>query len=252
MKNTELQRGQFNPYYQINKLKMAKVNRDMMPIHSENFKSKLNDYGWLMPVIISNTGDIIEGHHRVESAKLLKQKTIPAYIIDWVDTKIQKEHLDCIISLNNGNKPWTMLDYLKSFSKFNEDYKTVYETYLSNSNNISVGNIINLFFKPRNYNNNIKFKKGIAKIEDLDYANYLLNEISNLVERHSKNKIVTYCIREFISLSYNKAKKDKKAIKYLINEYEKMIKINHPAASSIKEFKPTMEYNLNLYKSINK
>ena len=110
MKNTELQRGQFNPYYEINNLKMAESNRDMMPIHSQNFKSKLNEYGWLMPIVISHNGDVIEGHHRIESAKLLKQKTIPAYVIDWVDTKIQKEHLDCIISLNNGNKAWKMLD----------------------------------------------------------------------------------------------------------------------------------------------
>ena len=44
MKNTELQRGQFNPYYEINNLKMAELNRDMMPVHSHNFKTKLNEY----------------------------------------------------------------------------------------------------------------------------------------------------------------------------------------------------------------
>jgi hypothetical protein len=244
---TELQRGQFNPYYEINKLKMAKVNRDMMPIHSENFKSKLNEYGWLMPVVISNTGDVIEGHHRIVSAKLLKQKTIPAYIINWVDTEIQKEHLDCIISLNNGNKAWTMLDYLKAFSDYNEDYKTVYEIYLANSNNITIGNVINLYFKPRSPQNNEKFKRGKEKIQDIDFSNYLLNEISTLVQFYSKSKIVTYCVREFISLCFSKAKKNKKAIQYLIKEYEKMIKANHPAITSIKEFKPTMELYLNTY-----
>ena len=248
MKKTELQRGDFNPYYLIKDLKMAELNRDMMPVHSENFKHKLNEYGWLMPVVVSSTGDVIEGHHRINSAKLLKQKTIPAYIINWVDTKIQKQHLDCIISLNNGNRAWTMLDYLKSFSNYNEDYKKVYELYLSNSNNISVGNIIHLFFKPNNRN----FKKGKAKINDLDFSLYLLNEISGLVQFYSKNKIVTYCIREFIALSFNKANKNKKAINYLIKEYEKMIKMNHPSATSIKEFKPTMELYLNNYNLINK
>ena len=248
MKKTELQRGDFNPYYLIKDLKMAELNRDMMPVHSENFKHKLNEYGWLMPVVVSSTGDVIEGHHRINSAKLLKQETIPAYIINWVDTKIQKQHLDCIISLNNGNRAWTMLDYLKSFSNYNEDYKKVYELYLSNSNNISVGNIIHLFFKPNNRN----FKKGKAKINDIDFSLYLLNEISALVEFYSKNKIVTYCIRESIALSFNKANKNKKAINYLIKEYEKMIKMNHPSATSIKEFKPTMELYLNNYNLINK
>jgi hypothetical protein len=247
MKNTELQRGQFNAYYEIKNLKMADSNRDMMPIHSQNFKTKLNEYGWLMPIVISDKGDVIEGHHRIESAKLLKQKTIPAYVINWVDTKIQKEHLDCIISLNNGNKAWKMLDYLKAFSDINNDYLYVYDKYLLNQDNITVGNIINLYFKPCSPQVNDKFKKGELKLKDKIFSDYLLNEICELVDEYSKSKVVTYCIREFISLCYGKAKKDKKAIQYLIKEYKKIIKINHPASSSIKMFKPIMINNLKYY-----
>jgi len=123
MTTTEIKRGEFNAYYSIDKLKMASINRDIFEQHAENFKDKLTTNGWLMPIVVSSKGDVIEGHHRIISAKLLKQKTIPAYIVDWVNTEVEKEHLNCIITLNNGNRAWTTLDYLKAFSKENKDYK---------------------------------------------------------------------------------------------------------------------------------
>jgi len=115
-----LKKGTFEPNYPIENLKYAKVNRDMMLNHAESLKRKLIDYGWMMPIVASKTGDVIEGHHRVESAKMLKQKTVPVYIPYWVNTKKPKEHLDCIINLNNGNKSWSMLNYLKTFATKNK------------------------------------------------------------------------------------------------------------------------------------
>ena len=43
-----------------------------------------------MPVVVSSQGDVIEGHHRIQAAKLLKFETVPAYIVDWVDTETQQ------------------------------------------------------------------------------------------------------------------------------------------------------------------
>lgn len=248
MRTQKLKTGTFEPFYPIKQLKMANVNRDMTLTHAENFKDKLRNYGWLMPIVISNSGDVIEGHHRIESARLLKQKTLPAYIIDWVNTSKESEHLNCIISLNNGNKAWSMLDYLKAFSKYNKEYELVFKTYKSNTNNITVGNIIHLFFKP----NNVKFKKGLAKVEDEKFSNYLLNKISNLNQTYGYKKIVAYCVREFISVAWNKTNKDIKTIDYLFNKYEKMVKSNHPAATSIPDFRPTLELYLNEYNMIKK
>jgi len=247
-----LKKGKFKPNYPINKLKYAKVNRDMTVNHAENFKTKLIDYGWMMPIVASVTGDVLEGHHRIESAKLLKQETVPAYIVDWVDTKQVKEHLDCIISLNNGNKAWSMFDYLKAFADQNEDYKIVYDAYMSNSNNVSVGNVINIFFTRGQHANNSKFKKGTAKIEDIKFANYLLHNISNLYEKYGRRRIQAYCVREFVKVAYAKAQKNKKAVEYLFKQYEKMAKRDHLAISSISEFKPILEVYLNDYKLLSK
>lgn len=243
MSTQEIKRGQYNAYYPISELKMAKVNRDTVAKHAENFKSKLNDYGWMMPIIVSSNGDVIEGHHRIESAKLLKQKTIPSYIIDWVNTKVDRDHLFAIIGLNNGNKAWSTTDYLKSFSNYNDDYKIVYDAYLKNSNNISVGNVVNSFFGVRDN----KFKKGTSKIIDLEFSKYLLNKISLLVSKYGKTKIQAYCIREMIKVGFISAKRDICTMDYLFKEYDILAKTENGVLTSIASFKPTMETHLSNY-----
>jgi hypothetical protein len=244
MNTQEIKRGEFNAYYLISDLKFAKVNRDLFMKHAENFKSKLNDFGWMLPVVISKSGDVIEGHHRIQAAILMNQKTVPAYIVDWVNTKDDTEHLKYIINLNNGNKAWLKLDYLKAFAKEDEQYNTVYNAYLSNSNNLSVGNIINCFFGK---SVNDKFKKGLSTIDDLDFSLLLLNKFSELVNKYGANKIQAYCVRELINLAFIKTNKDVKAMKHLLRYYDEMARINHPALTSISDFRPAMEKELNYY-----
>ena len=245
---TEIKRGTFNAYYQIENLKPAEINRDVAEKHAENFKSKLTEYGWLMPIVVSSIGDVIEGHHRIKAAITLGQKTLPAYIIDWVDTKDEREHLECIISLNNGNKAWSRLDYLKAFSEDNEDYKKVYNAYLSNSNNISVGNIINCYFREKS----MVFKKGDSKIEDEEFGDYLVSEFSKLYNDFNSGEIAAYCVREFINIAYNKANKNIEFVDVLFLEYRKICKNSKDLATSIKSFRPYMEMVLTTFKTITK
>ena len=240
MTTQEIKRGEYNAYYPISKLKAANVNRDKVLKHAENFKSKLNEFNWMMPIVISSRGDVIEGHHRIESAKLLLQKTIPAYIINWVDTEQETEHLKAIISLNNGNKAWNTLDYLKAYSTNSKDYNLVYDAYLKNSNNISVGNLVNLFF----WNTRGKFKKGEGIIRDYKFSIYLIEKISNLVVKYGKTNIQAYCVREMIKIAFTKTYNDYDALNFLFKEYSKLAKNDHPAVASITRFKPLMELYL--------
>lgn len=244
MITTEIKRGEFNAYYPISNLKMASINRDIFKPHAENFKLKLNNYGWMMPIVISLKGDVIEGHHRIISAILLKQKTIPVYIIDWVDTNIEKEHLNCIINLNNGNRAWNKLDYLKAYITTNEDYKKVYNSFLINKNTLSVGNVINAYF----YENKSNFNKGLCKIKNEDFAIYLINNFSKLINKHTRRKIQSYCVRELINIAYVKTNMSKDVMNYIFNYYDKMAKTNHLSLTSISDFKPHMELILNDYK----
>ena len=237
MNTQEIKRGEYNAYYPISELRMATVNRDTVSKHAENFKSKLNDYGWMMPIVVSSKGDVIEGHHRIESAKLLNQKTVPAYIINWINTDEEAEHLRAIISLNNGNKAWNTLDYLKAYSTDSEDYNIVYDVYLKNCNNISVGNVVNLFF----WNTRKSFKKGSSVVKDYKFSSYLIGKISKLVSDYGKSNIQAYCVREMIDIAFSKAYKDYKALNFLFKEYAKLAKANSPAATSISRFRPLME-----------
>jgi len=251
MNTQEIKRGEYNAYYQISELKMATVNRDTVTKHAENFKSKLNDFGWMMPIVVSSKGDVIEGHHRIESAKLLNQKTIPAYIVQWVDTNIEKEHLNAIIGLNNGNKNWNTLDYLKAFSKTNSDYELIYDAYLSNYNNISVGNVVNCFFS-RGRSTHLEFKKGKAKIIDKEFSFYLIRKISELTEEFGRKKIQAYCVREMITVGFSSAKRDIKTMDFLFRKYKALAKKNNPVIASLTEFKPTMELYKLMYDDKNK
>tara|TARA_R110000851_G_scaffold95336_1_gene207147 strand:+ start:60 stop:797 length:738 start_codon:yes stop_codon:yes gene_type:complete len=245
MNTQEIKRGEYNAYYPISELKMAKMNRDLTISHVESFKSKLNDFGWMMPVVVSKKGDVIEGHNRIECAKLLNQKTIPAYVINWVDTNEEKEHLKAIISLNNGNKAWNTTDYLKAFARDNTDYRKAYDSHIKNTNNISVGNVANCFFGKTK---GAGFKKGESKIIDLKFSLYLVSKISNLVQKHGKRKIQAYCVREMINIGFTSAKRDIKTMDFLFKKYDKLAQTNNGVLTSISEFKPTIETMLTNYK----
>jgi hypothetical protein len=246
MNTQEIKRGEYNAYYPISELKMATVNRDTVTNHAENFKSKLNEWGWMMPIVISSRGDVIEGHHRIDSAKLLNQKTVPAYIVNWINTDKEAEHLRAIISLNNGNKAWNTLNYLKAYSTDSEDYNIVHKNYLSNQNNISVGNVVNCFFGSSSQ----AFKNGECKLLDYDFSIYLLGKISKLVSTYGKQNVQAYCVREMIKISFVKANKDIYAVDFLFKEYAKLAKAENPAATSIARFKPLMESLLTEFKTL--
>lgn len=239
----EFKRGDYEAYYPISKLKPAKVNRDTVEKHANNFKSKLSDFGWMMPVVISSSGDVIEGHHRIESAKSMGQNTVPAYVIDWVDTTEESKHLDSIISLNNGNRAWGQLDYLKAFTNKSKDYSLVYKAYLNNYNTISVGNLIKMFFGKTSKD----FKKGESSVKNYKFSLYLLKKISRLVTKYGKKNVQAYCIREMINIAFIKAYNDYEAMDFLFKEYEGLAKTEHPSATSIARFKPLMELSLSQF-----
>ena len=249
MNNREIKRGDFNQYYPISELKLASVNRDIFQKHAENFKNKLNDFGWMLPIVITNKGNVIEGHHRIESARLLKQKTIPAYIVNWVDTDNDREHLNYIININNGNKAWNTLDYLKTFAKHNEHYKLAFDAFEKNSNNITVGNLVHIYF---GYANRNKFKNGDCIVKNLEFDEYLLSKITTLIKQHGKKKIAAYCVREFIHLAYKKTKMDKIAMDYLFDIYEDMASNNHLSLTSISDFRTHMEKQYNTFKKLSR
>ena len=164
------------------------------------------------------------------------QSTVPAYVIYWVDTTKESEHLDYIIGLNNGNKAWSQLDYLKAFTNKSKDYNLVHKAYLNNYNTISVGNLIKMFFCKTSKG----FKKGESSVRNYKFSLYLLKKISRLVTKYGKKNVQAYCIREMINIAFIKAYDDYEALDFLFKEYEGLARTSHPAATSIARFNPLM------------
>lgn len=251
IKTRTLETGTYNSKYKICNLKLAKVNRQISLNHVENFQKKLSQNGWMLPIICSSAGDVLEGHHKILAAIKLKQKTVPAYIVNWVDTKKPIEHLNSIVSLNSGNLNWKIEDYLEKFAMFNDDYKYVYDVFQLNKNLITINNCVKLYFKISNYESRMNFREGKLNIFDKSFSNWMLDQITQLTEQFSSSIIRAYQIRSLIGFA-NKLKKDKKAISYMLSQIKKMAEVNHIALSSSLGFQKIMNIYLNDYKRIKK
>jgi hypothetical protein len=249
MSISKIKTGTFNAQYKISDIELAAVNRDFNEKHSLSFSKKLDKYGWLVPVIVSSKGDLIEGHHRVLSAQNMGQTTVPAYIVDWIDTDVENIHLDTIVNLNNANKAWSSLDYLKAYSKTNKHYKLVYDSYNENSEFLSVGNVINCFF---NQGCNTKFKDGKCKVLNKKHGLYLVKELSNLVKKHGKRDFQPYARRVVAQASYRNAKMNLGATKHIIERVADMADGKDSRLNSITDLAPYLESVIRKYNKENK
>jgi len=127
--NNKIKIGTFVKNYPVNKLIYSTLNRDIVEKHSDSFKNKVVEFGWLVPIIIDHKGYVLEGHHRIEMAIKLGLKTLPSYIIDWVDTTNKDEYQKYVMTINNNNRKWSALDYLKSYKQTRKDYSYVFNKY---------------------------------------------------------------------------------------------------------------------------
>lgn len=247
MKNQkEIKTGTFNAKFPIENLKQSLVNRDIVSKHSDLFGKKISAYGWLSPIIIDEKGNIIEGHHRVISAERMNLKTVPAYIVDWVDTKNLDEYQKYIISLNNSNRKWGALDYLKSFSRNKKDYSFVFDKYIANKDMLSVGNVLNIYFGS---GVSIQFKNGVSKLKNKDFSNFLLKNILSLKKDFGNKKIQAYTIRTIAVFSNAKLNQNKEEAQYIFNELRILAETDSPILSSIEHIAPFLNKTLTNYRT---
>ena len=243
----EIKKGNYKANYSVKKLRRSLVNRDIVENHSASFEKKITEFGWLLPVVIDSNNNILEGHHRVLSAERMGLKTVPVYIVDWLDTEDLNEAQKVIISLNNNNRKWGVIDFLKSYSLNKNDYKKVYDIYNKNTEHFAVGAITLIYF---NSGCNNTLKDGKAKIKDIEFSNFLLKEIKELIKKHSRSTIQAYAIREFVKFSHNTVKDDYKALKFLINNIDIMAKSNKALLTSTTDFSIYLKDTYNQYKSL--
>tara|TARA_R110000822_G_scaffold251226_1_gene378149 strand:- start:673 stop:1416 length:744 start_codon:yes stop_codon:yes gene_type:complete len=246
MNTQEIKVGSFNANYPVNELKHSLVNRDIVEKHSEKFINKIEEFGWLSPIVIDDRGNIIEGHHRALSAEKLNLKTIPAYIIDWVDTDDLNEYQKYIISLNNANRNWSALDYLKSFSRNKKQYSFVFDKYNKTNNVFSVGNVLNIYF---NCGTSQQFKDGKSFIKNLDFSNYLFENLLRLKSKYGGVKFQAFTINRLCSFSHQKIKDNKKEMDFIFKQLESLAKNDSPLLSSVEKIRPWLNEQLTIYRT---
>ncbi len=238
--------GKFISDYPIINLKQSLINRDIVENHTNIFSKKIKEFGWLSPVIIDNKGNIIEGHHRAISAKKLNLKTIPVYAIDWVDTKDLDEYQKYIISLNNSNRKWSALDYLKSYSRNKQQYRFVYTKYNKVKNIMSVGNMLNIYFDS---GANQNFKDGLSKIKNLKFSEYLFENFLRLKSKYGGVKFQAFTINRTCIFAHSKTKGNFKEMDFIFKQMEMLAKNNSATLSSVEMIRPWLNEQLEIYRT---
>jgi len=246
MNTQEIKVGKFDVNYPIGNLKQSLVNRDIVKNHSELFSKKITEYGWMSPIIIDTNGNIIEGHHRALSAEKLNLKTVPVYIVDWVKTSDLDEYQKYIISLNNSNKKWSAIDYLKSFSRNKVEYSFIFKKFNKTNNVFSVGNILNIYF---NCGTNQTFKDGKALIKDIEFSDYLFDNFLRLKSQYGGVKFQAFTINRVCSFSHQKVKGNKKEMEFIFRQLESLAKQDSPLLSSVEMIRPWLNEQLEIYRT---
>jgi len=103
----------------LTKFNLLDDNRDIDDKHVAMLVISIQRYGQLMPIVVNENMDVIEGQHRLKACMELK---IPvAYIIS-----VKSSSKDVAI-MNNSQKGWKNKDYLKHFSHINHYNSATYK-----------------------------------------------------------------------------------------------------------------------------
>jgi len=105
----------------LTKFNLLDDNRDIDDKHVAMLVVSIQRYGQLMPIVVNENMDVIEGQHRLKACMELK---IPvAYIIS-----VKSSSKDVAI-MNNSQKGWKNKDYLKHFSHSSHNNNAPYRKF---------------------------------------------------------------------------------------------------------------------------
>jgi hypothetical protein len=191
----------------------AKVNRTKIEKHIKLMMSKIRENDFLDAIKVFNISTIkdsikpvvyesAEGAYRIEALKRLfganSDVLIPClilpeqYNIDDID-----QTLETIVGLNKDNKPWTLEDYIKSWTQTGRsEYKTLYnliQKYAKppTDKNLSVAQVSYIYVGGRTQEKIKVLKSGKFK-QNKDYerfCNHFLDTLSDWVKEWGSKKL---------------------------------------------------------------
>ena len=195
---------------------LSMVNRAITPSHVTSVATSIEKIGLIRPVVVAklNLKDfkgeyVIDGQHLFNACMRLN-KDIP-YV--KVDISTEEELVEILALLNNSSKPWTLKDYVQSWSyirpafKKLAKYREMYDLEL-----VAIAGILhkatNIFSTTR------IIKKGELVIKDealsvkvMEYTNDILT-IFNKFDRKNARKLVNAYVQYIMTNlnSYNHKK----------------------------------------------
>jgi|TARA_Y100000296_G_C5109336_1_gene224288 hypothetical protein len=155
-------------------------NRDIQVRHVEALMASIRKFGQLMPIVVNEKMEVIEGQHRLRACSELNIAV--AYI---VSTKASGKD---IAVMNNSQKGWKNRDYLKHFSHYNHynssEYKKVQKFFDDYSLPFHTGLMILSGVKYKNRGNDRgpmpSFRAGTFKVNNLEVADTLGGQLMKL------------------------------------------------------------------------
>lgn len=146
-------------------------NRDIRVRHVESLMTSIRKFGQLMPIVVNEKMEVIEGQHRLRACSELKVPV--AYIIS-----LKASGKDVAV-MNNSQEGWKNRDYLKHFSHTNHynssEYKKVQKFFDTYSLPFHTGLMILSGIEFKNRSNDRgpmpSFREGTFKVSDLETAN---------------------------------------------------------------------------------
>ena len=146
-------------------------NRDIRVRHVESLMTSIRKFGQLMPIVVNEKMEVIEGQHRLRACSELKVPV--AYVIS-----LKASGKDVAV-MNNSQEGWRNRDYLKHFSHSNHynssEYKKVQKFFDTYSLPFHTGLMILSGIEFKNRSNDRgpmpSFREGTFKVSDLETAN---------------------------------------------------------------------------------
>ena len=168
------------------KFSILEQNRVVNDKHVNELVVSIQNNGQLTPIIVNEKFEIIDGQHRFDACKILKQSVM--YLISY------KTSINEVILMNNTQKSWKLHDYLRCFSdkKWNnhETYQKVDK--FMREHNLKLSTCIVLLSEGTGSGNSlgnavslqgqglISFKKGIYRIGNLTRAQAIAKILSEI------------------------------------------------------------------------
>lgn len=136
------------------------------------------------PIVINEKYEVIDGQHRLDA---IQQLTLPVYYI-----KEDGLTLENVQSLNAMSKPWSPMDYARSFAELgNENYIT----YIAFKERFKLNHdILMRYLALDNPVTGTSFKAGMFKVMDVKLSEYYCQELLDIGQYYERYNIRSFAL----------------------------------------------------------